>query len=77
MRLMSKSEYLIFTKGTKFTGSGKLGLKGKYSSIQFRVQNVILLVRNAVVCLKTGFENDNAFQTVFWGVHKNSNHHIF
>ena len=26
MRLMSKSEYLIVPKGTKFTGSGKLGL---------------------------------------------------
>ena len=27
MRLMSKSEYLIVPKGTKFTGAGKLGLK--------------------------------------------------
>ena len=27
MRLMSKTEYLIVPKGTKFTGSGKLGLK--------------------------------------------------
>ena len=27
MRLMSKGEYLIFPKGTKFTGSGKLGLR--------------------------------------------------
>ena len=27
MRLMSKGEYLIVPKGTKFTGSGKLGLK--------------------------------------------------
>ena len=26
MRLMSKGEYLIFPKGTKFTGAGKLGL---------------------------------------------------
>ena len=26
MRLMSESEYLIFPKGKKFTGSGKLGL---------------------------------------------------
>ena len=26
MRLMSKGEYLIIPKGTKFTGSGKLGL---------------------------------------------------
>ena len=28
MRLMSKIEYLIMPKGTKFTGSGKLGLVG-------------------------------------------------
>ena len=27
MRLISKSKYLIVPKGTKFTGSGKLGLK--------------------------------------------------
>ena len=27
MRLMSKGEYVIVPKGTKFTGSGKLGLK--------------------------------------------------
>ena len=27
MRLMSKGEYLIVPKGTKFTWSGKLGLK--------------------------------------------------
>ena len=26
MRLMSKGEYLIVPKGTKFTGSSKLGL---------------------------------------------------
>ena len=26
MRLMSKGEYVIVPKGTKFTGSGKLGL---------------------------------------------------
>ena len=30
MRLMSKGEYLIVPKGTKFTGSGKLGLGKKY-----------------------------------------------
>ena len=27
MRLMSKGEYLIVPKGTKFKGAGKLGLK--------------------------------------------------
>ena len=26
MRLMSKGEYVIVLKGTKFTGAGKLGL---------------------------------------------------
>ena len=29
MRLMSKGEYLIVPKGTKFKGSGKLGLSEK------------------------------------------------
>ena len=29
MRLMSKGEYLIVPKGTKFTGAGKLGLKNQ------------------------------------------------
>ena len=29
MRLMSKGEYMIVQKGTKFKGSGKLGLKVK------------------------------------------------
>ena len=29
VRLMSKGEYLIVPKGTKFTGSGKLGLNKK------------------------------------------------
>ena len=29
MRLMSKGEYLIVSKGTKFTGLGKLGLNKK------------------------------------------------
>ena len=28
MRLMSKGEYVIIPKGTKFRGAGKLGLKG-------------------------------------------------
>ena len=31
MRLMSKGEYLIVPKGTKFMGSGKLGLRGQKS----------------------------------------------
>ena len=29
MRLMSNGEYLIVPKGTKFKGSGKLGLRDK------------------------------------------------
>ena len=29
MRLMSKGEYLIVPKGTKFKGAGKLGLNDK------------------------------------------------
>ena len=33
MRLMSKGEYLIVPKGTKFTGSGKLGLRGVHMEL--------------------------------------------
>ena len=33
MRLMSKGEYLIVPKGTKFTGSGKLGLNSNLSNL--------------------------------------------
>ena len=34
MRLMSKGEYLIVPKGTKFTGSGKLGLNQTLSTLR-------------------------------------------
>ena len=34
MRLMSKIEYLIVPKGTKFMGSGKLGLNGQVICIE-------------------------------------------
>ena len=33
MRLMSKGAYLIIPKGTKFTGSGKLGLKQRKQDV--------------------------------------------
>ena len=37
MRLMSKGEYLIVPKGTKFKGSGKLGLNCTYETyIKFK-----------------------------------------
>ena len=35
MRLMSEGEYLIIPKGTKFTGSGKLGLTYKKEPTSF------------------------------------------
>ena len=35
MRLMSKGEYLIVPKGTKFTGAGKLGLRAAHTHIPF------------------------------------------
>ena len=38
MRLMSKGEYLIIPKGTKFKGSGKLGLTGFSGSVILRYQ---------------------------------------
>ena len=34
MRLMSKGEYVIVPKGTKFTGSGKLGLRAHNCQIE-------------------------------------------
>ena len=40
MRLMSKGEYLIVPQGTKFTGSGKLGLnahKWRYETFYIHV----------------------------------------
>ena len=33
MRLMSKGEYLIVPKGTKFTGAGKLGLNPESNEV--------------------------------------------
>ena len=39
MRLMSKGEYLIVPKGTKFKGSGKLGLRVIF--LHFRLKIVI------------------------------------
>ena len=39
MRLISKGEYLIVPKGTKFTGAGKLGLK----TIIFSVQKITVV----------------------------------
>ena len=53
MRLMSKGEYLIDPKGTKFTGSGKLGLK----VLQLAIATTVLcyirptqLVRRILMC---------------------------
>ena len=45
MRLMSKGEYLIVPKGTKFTGSGKLGLKARN---ECELQNQLNLCLNKV-----------------------------
>ena len=35
MRLMSKGEYVIVPKGTKFTGAGKLGLSASLAAVEF------------------------------------------
>ena len=42
MRLMSKGEYLIVPKGTKFTGSGKLGLN--IGSNYYLISNFIKII---------------------------------
>ena len=49
MRLMSKGEYLIVPKGTKFTGSGKLGLKQGSSkkSDAFHFNSYTFVFKNA------------------------------
>ena len=40
MRLMSKGEYLIVPKGTKFKGSGELGLKLKTMKVFIHLVNI-------------------------------------
>ena len=54
MRLMSKGEYIIVPKGTKFTGSRKLGLK----TIIFlcsKIYGSSTLVTSLKVALNMGF----------------------
>ena len=52
MRLMSKGEYLIVPKGTKFTGSGKLGLTTKSQRLVNRgAVRIILKVLSLKGCL--------------------------
>ena len=45
MRLMSKGEYLIVPKGTKFTGPGKLGLTIAFA--KKRKRNLVLAYKDA------------------------------
>ena len=45
MRLMSKGKYLIVQKGTKFMGSGKLGLKSSLTIHETKLQ-IIFLAKN-------------------------------
>ena len=54
MRLMSKGEYLIVPKGTKFTGSGKLGLSWDLFSIKkppFLAERQDVLDRCLLLCV--------------------------
>ena len=48
MRLMSKGEYVIVPKGTKFMGAGKLGLKALHpsSNIVFGVSVNLVMHQN-------------------------------
>ena len=51
MRLMSKGEYLIVPKGTKFTGSGKLGLiRFKENPWPLQPKNIIPEAYKHCVC---------------------------
>ena len=47
MRVMSKSEYLIVQKGTKFTGSGQLGLSKMFLYNTAFFHRLKISVRNA------------------------------
>ena len=42
MRLMSKGEYLMVPKGTKFKGSGKLGLKALNKGLAINFFSVLI-----------------------------------
>ena len=57
MRLMSKGEYVIVPKGTKFTGSGKLGLRtvgfSRFSYCLHLYYNLFLQIPNTDI-----FENN-------------------
>ena len=46
MRLMSKGEYLIVPKGTKFTASGKLGLTHKRLQFQQTLSSLKVVWRD-------------------------------
>ena len=52
MRLMSKGEYLIVPKGTKFTGSGKLGLSIIGISTSVSAPSFILVVITSTIATK-------------------------
>ena len=52
MRLMSKGEYVIVPKGTKFTGSGKLGLM----LLSLVISDIsVALIRGTIVMMFTNF----------------------
>ena len=44
MRFIAKIEYLIVAKGTKFTGSGKLGLKAEMINMWLWTKHVLQLM---------------------------------
>ena len=53
MRLMSKGEYLIVPKGTKFTGSGKLGLNLFIYLFIFCLSDLWILTLNYILTFWT------------------------
>ena len=55
MRLMSKGEYLIVPKGTKFTGAGKLGLNQK-GPVKLSLHEHILNCPQCCAIKQTGHE---------------------
>ena len=64
MRLMSKGEYLIVPKGTKFTGSGKLGLN-EFCLYITRVMSMLYATATNVGVTKLNWDLPTPFDMMY------------
>ena len=76
MRLMSKGEYLIVPKGTKFTGSGKLGLNTTYKFLSNFLCNWHELYYSPTFFLSTFINWSIDILLEFWCFYQSSEHHF-